>query len=741
MPSLMVILITLIACGFAASFLAQWLQQGKLDFTRTKTCVLLIVALAVVCYVNSFGNGFVWDDSTLIVENPAIRNWRHWTHDFVSDLYNNPVTQTFYYRPLQSLSYRLDYSLWGLHPDGYHVLNIAFHVGNSILVFLLIRRFSQSNALGLACGALFAVHPIHTQAITYISGRADPMCTFFLLLTLWFYDKARTKGGAGLPLAAVGIEHDRKRDACATVHALLPGYWLALLSYAGALGSKEFAVFFPMLLMAYETCVASPKEKKPWVGATLRLLPFVLLIVGWILVRISIFGCFAPPSSTQKPEIAPVILSLRALAAYFSLLLAPLNLHMEQTVAFGGWKGTQLTLTGTVAWIALAGLIVIYWRRSRTIVFALLWFLIFFLPVSNLWKLNATLAEHWMYFPSIGFIWAGAIIVGDLLGRWPRTAGRSAEIGATVVLFFVLLFAGRTILRNFDWRDPITFYSRTIAAGGGTARVHNNHGMALLSEKQDTEGAERAYRAALKIDPEYDIALNNLGLIYLQKREFDKAIPLFQEVIREHPSRVEAYLNLATTHWELGRTNATWQTFEDALVRFPQSTTVAIRYGIFALHHDDLARAERVLKHGQQIAPDSADFANALGGLAIQVGKYDDAIALLNHVKQLDKFTTNPYVNLAYLYQKEGKYADAERELFGARKLEPFNVEYKYRLGVLYWRAGQTNDAKRELNEALQMVPEFAAAKETLQKWEAGIPYDSGAAGTLIDLRLQQPGR
>ena len=88
---------------------------------------------------------------------------------------NNPVTQTFYYRPLQSLSYRLDYSLWGLYPDGYHVLNIAFHVGTAVLVFMLVRRFSQSNPLGLACGALFAVHPIHTQAITYISGRADPM--------------------------------------------------------------------------------------------------------------------------------------------------------------------------------------------------------------------------------------------------------------------------------------------------------------------------------------------------------------------------------------------------------------------------------------------------------------------------------------------------------------------------------------------------------------------------------------
>lgn len=714
----MVILIVLIACGFVASFLARWVLQGKLDFTRTKTCVLLIIALAVVCYVNSFGNGFVWDDTTLIVENSAIRNWKNWTHDFVSDLYNNPVTQTFYYRPLQSLSYRLDYSLWGLYPDGYHVLNIAFHVGSAILVFLLVRRFSKNNVLGLACGALFAVHPIHTQAITYISGRADPMCAFFLLLALWFY-----VGGRAEPTGKSVV-------------------WIvyAALSYAAALCSKEFAVFFPLLLLVYELCLPSSEEKKPALGAVLRLLPFVLLIIGWVMIRRSVFGSFSPPPSDVKTDIAPIILCLRALAAYFSLLIAPLNLHMEQTVAFEGWKGTQLTIMGIVAAIALVSLIVIYWRRSRMVAFALLWFVIFFLPVSNLWKLNATLAEHWMYFPSIGLIWASLAIVGDLLERRHGKSERLGQIATAAILFFVLAFTARTIFRNLDWRDEITFYSKTIAAGGGTARVHNNLGMALLRQRQDFEHAEQQYQEALKVGPEYDAALNNLGLLYVQKREFDKAIPLFQKTIEMHPWRLEAYLNLAATYWEMSRTNDTWQTFDDALARFPQSTAVALRYGVFALQHDELARSERALKHGQQLAPDSADFANALGGLAIQQGRYADAIALLGRAKQLDRFSTNPYVNLSYMYQKQEKYVEAERELIGAANLEPANPVFKYRLGVLYWRVGQTNDAKRVLNEALALYPEFKAAQETLQKIEAGNAYGASMPGSLINLQMNQPG-
>src|SRR6185503_3879987 len=121
----------------------------------------------------------------------------------------------------------------------------------------------------------------------------------------------------------------------------------------------------------------------------------------------------------------------RALAGYVSLLVAPLNLHMEQTIAFDGWRGTQLTLTGICALAALVGLMAIYWRRSRSICFALVWFFLFFLPISNLWPLNATLAEHWMYFPSIGFIWATCAIGHDLLTNWAKLAQRSAFIGAT----------------------------------------------------------------------------------------------------------------------------------------------------------------------------------------------------------------------------------------------------------------------------------------------------------------------
>lgn len=714
MPSPITIIIAIVVCGFAASFLSRWLLQGPLDLTRNKTSVLILVGLAVLCYVNSFGNGFVWDDSILILQNSSLRNWQDWTKDFTRDLYNNPVTHTFYYRPLQSLSYRIDYTMWGLYPDGYHGLNIALHAANSVLVFFLVRRFLANAHLALAVAALFAVHPIHTQAVTYISGRADPMCAFFLLLSFGMYDRGRSNpGGRSWPWFAG-----------------------AVLAYAGALGSKEFAACFPVLLIAYEIGMRPGNGKSPAGAIAWRLVPFVLVLGAWISLRKSIFEGMAAPDPSSATAFSPVLLCLRALGAYVSLLVAPLILYMERTVAFADWKGSQLTVTGVIVAVAIVVLLVVYWKRSRAVALGLLWFLIFFLPISNLWPLNATLAEHWMYFPSIGFLWASCAILFDLLSRWRVTSSRVAGVGTTIVVFLVLLFGTRTVLRNLDWRDEITFYARNIQAGGVSARIHNNLGMALIEKRNDEVRAEQEFKAALQLDPQYDPAIINLGLLYLNQEKYDPAVMQFRRAIEVRPWREEAWINLATAYGRMGRMDDAWKAFEEAVAKFPQSPQVAFRYGLFALHHKRLDLAEAQLRRGEQLAPSSSDFPNALGGVFIEKEDAGKAVECLTRAKQLDPFNTNPYLNLSLLHQRRGEYAEAEQELLGALKLEGYNPDLHHRLGLLYWRAGQTAEAGRALGRALELYPDFAAASNALAKVASGQTFTTQAVESVIGLTL-----
>ena len=143
---------------------------------------VVIVAAVLVVYANAFGNAFVWDDQYLIVENPAIKSWgRFWTL-WTADLFPHVVSH--YYRPLQALTYLVDYQLWTLAPFGYHLTSTLLHAGVALLFYRFVAALLGAPRAALIAALLFAVHPIHTEAVTYISGRSDPLSALFLLVAL-----------------------------------------------------------------------------------------------------------------------------------------------------------------------------------------------------------------------------------------------------------------------------------------------------------------------------------------------------------------------------------------------------------------------------------------------------------------------------------------------------------------------------------------------------------------------------
>src|SRR3989338_6713361 len=162
---------------------------------RHLKAILLILVLSVITYFNAFANRFVWDDRALIIENELIRDWKHIPQIFTNELYRTSAPVSFY-RPIQTLSCLFDYSIWHLNPYGYHFTNLFIHIVNGILVYFLVLLSLLDNnkqyPIALFTALLFIVHPVHVQAVTYISGRADLLACLFLLIAFILFMKGET---------------------------------------------------------------------------------------------------------------------------------------------------------------------------------------------------------------------------------------------------------------------------------------------------------------------------------------------------------------------------------------------------------------------------------------------------------------------------------------------------------------------------------------------------------------------
>ena len=491
--------------------------------------VLLIIAATLLVYWPAQFNGFVWDDTALVLRDPLIRSWRLLPESFRHFLFLDATASDFY-RPLQRLTFTVDYALWEFFPRGYHLTNIYLHIGAAVTLFFLAERWLGRTRRGwaLVVALVWAVHPLHTSAVTYVSGRADPLAALF--------------GFSALFLGLLSLEQGRRA-------ALAGG--AAGVCFLAALLSKESGIF--ALLVWVPVLFAERPPRAVWV----RWGVITLLVLGtYGALRFSA-ARIAPPSGRQKTLAVRPELVARAAAEYAELLLAPRTLRMERDITPGRQdltraSGRRAFFIRAQTWVGaavLAGIIGWWWwarRRAPVGALALVAAAIAYVPISNVFSLNATAAEHWLYVPSAFLFLAAAAAFSGLGGaRDSRAAfgdspnasedalpvqARADESGpshlpdparrvaaqhrrvacATLVLaIWAVWLGGLTWQRQAAWKDQPTFLQETIAAGGNTARMHVNLGTFEAGRGND-EAARDEFREALRLDPEQPIAM--LGL-------------------------------------------------------------------------------------------------------------------------------------------------------------------------------------------------------------------------------------
>jgi len=473
---------------------------------------LFLLVVVFISYAPAVRNDFVWDDTALILRDPLIRSWRLIPEGFNHFLFVDATASDFY-RPIQRLTYTIDYAAFAFKPGPYHVTSVLWHGLAAIALFLFAEEFllsfgiegRRARLFALVAALIWAIHPVQSAAVAYISGRADPLAAAFGFVGLFLLLRAASLMGSRklLVLLVTGV-----------------AFLLSALS-------KESGLIFPLLGIVFFLI------GKNWSNAWKTLV--VTIFVGVIYFNLRAAAEHTPaPTLTPPPPllVRPIIVS-RAVAEYAGLILFPLNLHMDRDVETQptGFNEASLAHAAWRELQTLAGLILIaaffYWlwrshKRNRATFVSLLFALITYLPVSGIVALNATAAEHWIYLPSAFLFLAAAIEIAALLETQASRRSTIATATTAVCAVWVLFLGARTFLRTLDWKNQRTFLERTIAHGGDSARMLINLAGLELTEGKLQDAAVHLH-AALQKKPDQPLAIINLAAVALKQNDFKLA--------------------------------------------------------------------------------------------------------------------------------------------------------------------------------------------------------------------------
>jgi tetratricopeptide (TPR) repeat protein len=530
--------------------------------------VSLCVAAVGLTYFNALSGEFVYDDKITVVENADIRSLSN-TPTFFSEYYwaGSGRNAGANYRPLVLLTLAFDFKRAGLDPWHFHLTNLLIHLGAVLFAFLLTRKLTNSTWPAALVAALYGLHPIQTEAVNGISNRGDLMVALFALAALFFHTKIFAKPNGEGPFsrsAAIG--------ACAC--------------FAAACLAKETGITILAWFLAYDWLYragGSARELATWLRR--RLWPqyaiYLLLFTTYLWIRANVVGSLLKQSINfldnplaHQSGLQQKLLAF-AIAGYQGRLLAwPAELSADYSYRAlpidSAWYSPGVLL-GVALVICCVGSIFWTWRRERAVALGLSIFASSYSVTSNmLVPVDVMMAERFMTLPLYGFSLAVAALWTKLYRRSPR----SGQIAAVGVLCLVLAAcAGRTFVRNRDWRDTLTLVEAATRAVPSSAKAWYGVGHELWEKQSDLEAAADAYERALQILPTYQEALSDDALVLSSLGRFDAAIRMAQRSVNLNPGDYLAWNNLGFALYKAGETREAIQAWKTALRINPDFAT------------------------------------------------------------------------------------------------------------------------------------------------------------------------
>jgi tetratricopeptide (TPR) repeat protein len=615
--------------------------------------------LAILIYLPTIGHDFVFDDRGIIELNPLMQDIRDLPRLAVSPYWTLKPGGGSLYRPLTTVSLALDRQIaGGMRAWWFHLVNVLLHGLVTLLLTRLTLELLPGALAASTAGLLFAVHPVHVEAVAGVVGRADLLSAAALLAAVLWHRRALSESGGRFVAPA----------------------WAAVFLAIMAKESGVAAAFVCAVADAACPVAGAPARRR-----TALYAGYGVALAIALLLRLAVLGSIGtgqPIPFIDNPAAAagfPAgrLTALGAVARYAALLAWPRRLSAD-------YSFDQIPIIRTLLDpLAMAGALIVVlvlgggmWlvRRSPVLGFALLFAAIAAAPVSNLvFFIGTLLAERLLYLPSVGI----CLLIGGVAAlRRPRLPPWLIP-GAVALL--ALLGGARAALRIPDWKDDLALYRSAVTVSPSSARIRHNLGNAYLRRGALRE-AEAEFRAALAIYPEFNDSRVNLAAALIRQERAAEAVPLLETAAERSPDSADIAINLGNAYRALGRP------------------------------------AEAEVWYGRALGLDGASAMawNNLGAIDLARGEIERAVERLRAAVRLEPDSALFHINLADALVAAGREVEAREQFEAAYRIDPELPEAHRGLGEAALMAGDRERAEREFRAALDRDPSLARAANFL---------------------------
>lgn len=589
----------------------------KLIGNRRFHILLLLIVVGIV-FSNSLGNGFVWDDNHYMA-----------THFQTFDLSRIFSTKSIIveYFPLRDVTISLDAVIWGKSPFGFHFTNLLFYALTVVMAYYLITEIelfvadkkktaspTNSSLTALCTALLFAVHPLHSEAVSWVSCRGAIMTGLFFFLSCFLYLRFM-------------------RDDSKIKWLFYAG---SVFSFICSLLSKHYGITLPLVCMLF--AVYGSREKRRVNLAT--VVPFFAIASAFyfffkkIAIKTNILDIGQLPldSSSLLTKLAKAV---QISFFYMTKLVIPTGLTQDYDIVFHTSLLSPSVVAKSVALVAIV--IWAFWTRKKHagLFIGLGWLFLVLLPAMNFFDNKPIVTDRYAFIASFGFLYGAVVFFRDI-------SGGGQLLRATVFSIILVVFGTMSIFQNRVWRSNESLWRDAITKSPEKVDPRYNLGIALLDANR-TEEAIEVFENALRLHPGNAKLHGNLGSALLDKGSTDEAIKHLLLAVQKMPAYFNAYYNLGVAYERKGRT-------DDAIAQFQ-----------FALN----------------LVPESAETHNNLGSVLLDKGLTDKAIEHLQYALRLDPNLAIAHYNLGNAYRKYGHGDKSVSEWRNALRLEPNNTLYR----------------------------------------------------------------